>query len=82
LETVCKLQLDDINSWSDKDLEQKLKIVKLNDDIRGYKAFNEALEGRIQKMAGAYHLRELNLLERIRILEEQHAKDQEKQTRT
>ena len=46
------------------------RVAKLDDDIRGYKALNEAMEGRIRKMAGAYHVRKMNLRERIRELED------------
>ena len=44
------------------------RVAKLNDDIRGYKALNEAMEGRIQKIAGVFHIREQNLLDDIKYL--------------
>jgi hypothetical protein len=82
LETFTRLQADTIEMWVKVHREIAIACVDLQEDIRVYKALNEAMEGRIQKMAGAYHIRELNLLERIRELEENHVKDQEKQTRT
>ena len=44
------------------------RVAKLNDNIRGYKALNGALEGRIRKMAGVFHIREQNLLDDIKYL--------------
>jgi hypothetical protein len=77
LETFTRLQADTIEMWVEDHRELSIDCVDLQEDIRGYKALNEVMEGRIQRMAGAYHIRELNLLERIRELEANHAKDQE-----
>ena len=50
----------------EKDLDAADIVIDcLTEDIRGYKALNEAQEGRIRKMAGAYHIRELELLKEI-----------------
>ena len=58
LKTMCRLQAEEIDLLHEKDFKNV-------DDIRGYKARAEALEGRIRKMAGAYHVREMKLLDEI-----------------
>ena len=65
LEVLCNLQIEQIELYDGFVLADSKVIIKLNDDIKGYKALNEILEGRIRKMAGAYHVREQELLEEI-----------------
>jgi hypothetical protein len=60
-----QLQIDLIDTLDKENRDLLVKIVDLKKDIRGYKALNEAQEGRIQKMAGVFRIRELQLLEQI-----------------
>jgi hypothetical protein len=71
LDTVRRHQLDDIELWDERVRVDCKVIVKLNDDIRGYKSLNEALEGRIQKREGLFYKREENLRDEIVRLREQ-----------
>jgi len=70
-ETYYQFQGEIHKVWDERVRVDRKVIVKLNDDIRGYKALNEALEGRIRKMAGGYHIREMNLLAEIERLKEE-----------
>ncbi len=76
LETRCRLQVRDIKMWEAKNLALAETIVKwrdaansweavYNEEKRWSKVLNEAMEGRIRKMAGAYHIREMELLKEI-----------------
>ena len=64
-DTACEIQLADIKLWDERVLADCKVIIKLNEDIQGYKALNEALEGRVQKMAGLFYKREENLRDEI-----------------
>ena len=68
-ETICKTQDAEISHWIRENQGLAEDIDKQNEAVRGYKARAEALEGRIRKMAGAYHVREMNLLAEIGRLE-------------
>lgn len=71
LETMCRVQAKDIENLVADAYESNIDYEELWEDIDSYKARAEALEGRIQKMAGAYHVREMNLLAEIERLKEQ-----------
>jgi hypothetical protein len=65
LETMCQFQAADIEYWQKEAKSVAVDIDLQNEVVRMLKARAEALEGRIQKMAGAFHIREQNLYAEI-----------------
>ena len=70
LATTCRLRARDIEEWEAKNLALAEQVVELKtaweeSDALLYKELNAVLEGRINKITSAFHVREMQLLAEI-----------------
>jgi chromosome segregation ATPase len=71
LETMCNLQIEQIELYDGFVLADSKVIIELNEKIKAYQAYNDALEGRTRKLADAYQFRERDLLEGMEMLRQE-----------